>query len=188
MAPFFFPKSTKILQKSDPKRHSKIDRFLHRFFEGPRRPKSPQDGDSSAKTAPRAPQDGPKRDPENKHKPLVFGFGRQEASRPPPDPLRTPSGLYFKCQHASIFPLKIHQNPSKNRFQNASLFRSNSVSKTYQTHTSRTYSGGDIPMQDIKGSCAPQLGPSQGTNQLPIRPKNLKIRPPGYFCSSCVRF
>ena len=26
-----------------------------------------------------------------------------------------------------------------------------------------------------------QLGPSPGTNELPIRPKNLKIRPPGYF-------
>ena len=30
----------------------------------------------------------------------------------------------FWCQHASIFPPKIHQNPSKNRFQDASLFRS----------------------------------------------------------------
>ena len=30
----------------------------------------------------------------------------------------------FLCQHASIFPPKIHQNPPKNRFQDASLFRS----------------------------------------------------------------
>ena len=28
------------------------------------------------------------------------------------------------CQHASIFPPKIHQNPSKNRSQDASFFRS----------------------------------------------------------------
>ena len=28
------------------------------------------------------------------------------------------------CQHASILPPKIHQNPSKNRFQDASFFRS----------------------------------------------------------------
>ena len=30
----------------------------------------------------------------------------------------------FWCQHASILPPKIHQNPSKNRFQDASFFRS----------------------------------------------------------------
>ena len=30
----------------------------------------------------------------------------------------------FWCQHASIFPPKIHQNPSKNRSQDASIFRS----------------------------------------------------------------
>ena len=30
----------------------------------------------------------------------------------------------FWCQHASIFPPKIHQNPSKNRSQDASTFRS----------------------------------------------------------------
>ena len=30
----------------------------------------------------------------------------------------------FWCQHASIFGPKIHQNPSKNRSQNASIFRS----------------------------------------------------------------
>ena len=30
----------------------------------------------------------------------------------------------FLCQHASILPPKIHQNPSKNRFQDASFFRS----------------------------------------------------------------
>ena len=30
----------------------------------------------------------------------------------------------FWCQHASIFLPKIHQNPSKNRSQDASLFRS----------------------------------------------------------------
>ena len=30
----------------------------------------------------------------------------------------------FWCQHASIFPSKIHQKPCKNRFQDASLFRS----------------------------------------------------------------
>ena len=30
----------------------------------------------------------------------------------------------FWCQHASIFPPKIHQNPSKNRSQDASFFRS----------------------------------------------------------------
>ena len=30
----------------------------------------------------------------------------------------------FWCQHASIFPPKIHQHPSKNRSQDASIFRS----------------------------------------------------------------
>ena len=32
MPPFCLPKSTKILQKSDPKRHQNFDRFLLRFF------------------------------------------------------------------------------------------------------------------------------------------------------------
>ena len=32
LAPFYLPKSTKILQKSDPKSHQNLDRFLLRFF------------------------------------------------------------------------------------------------------------------------------------------------------------
>ena len=32
-----------------------------------------------------------------------------------------------------------------------------------------------------QGGCAPQLGPSPGTNQLPIRPKIVKIKSQQYF-------
>ena len=79
MAPFCLPKSTKILQKSDPKSHQNFDRFLLRFFldfgsvwgtklepcwppfssqDAPRRP---QDGHKTAQHAPETPKDAPRR-------------------------------------------------------------------------------------------------------------------------------
>ena len=106
MAPFFLPKSTKILQKSDPKRHSKIDRFLHRFLEGPRRPKSAQDGDPSAKTAPRSsprrPQEGPKK------RIAIVSFRVW-----PPRALQTPSGPSPDPLRNTIFGLLISNTPAK---------------------------------------------------------------------------
>ena len=39
-----------------------------------------------------------------------------------------------------------------------------------------------------RGGCAPQLGPSLGTNQPPIRPTNLKIRLPGVFFQAAFDF
>ena len=43
----------------------------------------------------------------------------------------------FWCQHASIFGPNIHQNPSKNRFQDASLFRSIFASIFRRTKTTK---------------------------------------------------
>ena len=43
----------------------------------------------------------------------------------------------FWCQHASIFLQNIHQNLSKNRFQDASLFRSISASISRRTKTTK---------------------------------------------------
>ena len=85
MAPFYPPKSTKILQKSDPKSHQNFDRFLLRFFldsgsvlgtklepcwppfssqDAPRtatrRPKTPPRHPKTPQDAPRPPQDAPK--------------------------------------------------------------------------------------------------------------------------------
>ena len=75
MAPFRPPKSTKILQKSDPKRHQYFDRVLLRFFVDfdsvlgamlvtffePRRPKTPQGRPQDAPNAPKTPKDTPRR-------------------------------------------------------------------------------------------------------------------------------
>ena len=86
LAPFYPPKSTKILQKSDPKSHQNFDRFLLRFFldsgsvlgtklepcwppfssqDAPRRPKdghkTPQDAPKTAKDTPRRPKTTPRR-------------------------------------------------------------------------------------------------------------------------------
>ena len=79
MPPFCPPKSTKILPKSDPKRHQNFDRFLLRFFldsgsvlgtklepcwpplssqDAPRRPK---DGHKTPQDAPKIPKDTPRR-------------------------------------------------------------------------------------------------------------------------------
>ena len=73
------PKSTKILKKSDPKRHQNFNRFLLRFFlhfgsvlgaklepcwppfssqDAPRRP---QDGHKTPQDTPKTPKDGPRR-------------------------------------------------------------------------------------------------------------------------------
>ena len=128
----FLQKSTKILPKIDSKMHHFFDRFLHRFLDGPRRPKSAQDGDPSAKTAPRSsprrpqepsnrrtpggppgPQDGPRR--------LHDG---QSHPRGPPSPPGRPitlfGGRFFKHQDVfwhppgSVWPpnlaFQTHQN------------------------------------------------------------------------------
>ena len=139
LAPFFLPKSTKIIQKSDPKRHSKIDRFLHRFFEGPRRPKSPQDGDSSAKTAPRSAPRRPQEGPKTRIAIVRFRVWPPRALQIPPDPLRTPSGPPPDALRTLSGPPPEHDFWSSNIKHTS---QTNSVSKTYQTHQPNQLRGG----------------------------------------------
>ena len=117
LPPFYPPKSTKILQKSDPKSHQNFDRFLLRFFldsgsvlgtklepcwppfssqDAPRRPKdghkTPQDAPKTAKDTPRRPKTPPRR-PQGAQNPpqttILEGFG--------------PSGPRFWTLQTSIF-------------------------------------------------------------------------------------
>ena len=99
LGPIFLPK---IHQNRSKNRSWKASIFwsiltsiLRRLRRAPRRPKTPQDGDPSAKTAPRGPQDGPKmapRGPKSSHADRVFSI---LAAKSPQGPPETPPRLIF---------------------------------------------------------------------------------------------
>ena len=69
--------------------------ILRRLRRAPRRPKTPQDGDPSAKTAPRGPQDGPKmapRGPQSWRANRLFSILTTKGPQGPPE---TPPRLIF---------------------------------------------------------------------------------------------
>ena len=141
--------------------HHFFDRFLHRFLDGPRRPKSAQDGDPSAKTAPRSsprrPQEGPKKLSDIVRFRVWPPRALQTPSGPPPDPLRTPSGPSPDPLRKTIFGLLISNTPAKPT-------RSLKPIK----HTSQTNSGG-IYQCRTTGGLRPQLrrdAKTEGENEL----------------------
>ena len=89
LAPFWCPRSTKIFQKYDLKRHQKFDRFLHRFFFEFPSVSRPKTAPGAPQRVPRRPQEAAKRPPKNIFPPPFFGHGRQEAPRAPRDPSKS---------------------------------------------------------------------------------------------------
>ena len=109
LAPFWHRKSTKILPKSDPKRHQNSARFSGRFFldfgsdlAAKTGPRQAQEAATTGKTGPRGRQDGPKRPPRRPQegpKKRVLGLNIRywppRASQGPPGPLQERFLVHF---------------------------------------------------------------------------------------------
>ena len=117
MAPFCFPKCTKILQKSDPKRHPNFDRIWLRFFLdfgfvlGAKlglccSPKRLQD---APKTLPRRPKTPPRR-PHETFKPPPR---HQDAPKTSQDAPKTPQDASKTPQDASRTAIRCPKSPSR---------------------------------------------------------------------------